>query len=253
MPAQPVALQPACKNISQLAQQGVKQDADQHHVGLQKLACVHGQVTNAGLRRDGFGHDQDDPHQAQRKAQADQDGRHRARQDDFAVQLPARQAVGAPHLNQAGVHIAYAVEGVDIDREKHRHRNQEQLGRLVDAKPQDHQRDQRQRGDVAHHLYGRVQQGFKKPHRAREQAKGQAQPAAYGQPGQRTACADLDVRPELTRFGQRPSRLDHLQRRRQHARREPAQRRSHLPQGDQANRHHPGQQALTQVAQEGGN
>jgi hypothetical protein len=50
------------------------------------------------------------------------------------------------------------VEGVEVDREEHAHRDQEQLGRLVDAEPQDHQRDQRQRRDVAHHLQGGIEQ-----------------------------------------------------------------------------------------------
>ena len=40
------------------AQQRVEQDAQQHHVGLQELARVHGHVADAGLRRDGLGHDQ---------------------------------------------------------------------------------------------------------------------------------------------------------------------------------------------------
>src|SRR5256885_12198175 len=29
--------------------------------------------------------------------------------------LPAREAVAAPHLDQHGIHIAYAVEGVQVD------------------------------------------------------------------------------------------------------------------------------------------
>ena len=43
------------------AQQRVEQDAQQHHVGLQELARVHGHVADAGLRRDGLGHDQHHP------------------------------------------------------------------------------------------------------------------------------------------------------------------------------------------------
>ena len=37
MPAQPVAFQPLGKNVCQLAQQGIKQDAHKHDIGLQKL------------------------------------------------------------------------------------------------------------------------------------------------------------------------------------------------------------------------
>ena len=44
------------------------------------------------------------------------------------------------------------MQRVEVDREEHAERDQEQLCRLVDAEPQDHQRDQRQMRHVAHHL-----------------------------------------------------------------------------------------------------
>src|SRR5256885_3025463 len=50
------------------------------------------------------------PHQAQRKTQADEDGGQRARQDDLAVQLPAREADRkSTRLNSSHLVISYAV------------------------------------------------------------------------------------------------------------------------------------------------
>ena len=42
--------------------------------------------------------------------------------------------------------------GVDIDRKEHAECDQKQLGFLIDAEPQDHQRNQREMGNVADHL-----------------------------------------------------------------------------------------------------
>ena len=195
MPAQPPALQRTSKHIGQLAQNCVEQDAHKHHIGLQKFTRIHGQVADARLGRDGLGHDQNHPHQPQRKTQAHEDGRQRSRQDDVAIQLPAREAVAAAHLDQTRVHVANAVKGVQIDGKEHRDADQKQLGRFVDAEPQNDQRNQRQRRDVAHHLDRGIEQRLGPAQRACEQPQQQAQAAANGQPRQRTPGTDLDMGP----------------------------------------------------------
>ncbi|MNT97440.1 hypothetical protein D3C72_2397660 [compost metagenome] len=60
------------------------------------------------------------------------------------------------------------MEGVQVDGKEDADGQQKQLGRFVDAEPQDHQRNQGQRGDVAHHLQGRVEQGFRVAEAARQ-------------------------------------------------------------------------------------
>ncbi len=183
------------------------------------------------------------PHQAQRKAHADQDRRQRRRQDHVAVQLPAGQAVAARHLDQALVGRADAVEGIEVDREEHADREQEQLGRLVDAEPQDHQRDQRQRRDVADHLQGGVEQGLGAARRLPvKQAEHQAQPGADGEAGAGAPQAGAQVRPQFARHGQRPEGLDDRPRLGQDAGRQPAGLRRDLPAERSAGRQRPRRQ-----------
>ncbi len=68
----------------------------------------------------------------------------------------AIHAVDAAHLDQMRIDALDAEQRVDIDREEHAERHEEELCFLVDAEPQDDQRDQRQMRDVADHLQRRV-------------------------------------------------------------------------------------------------
>ncbi|MGY3076057.1 hypothetical protein ACVWZZ_002428 [Bradyrhizobium sp. LM6.10] len=76
----------------------------------------------------------------------------RAREDHAPEQLAIAHAVDAAHLDQLGIDGADAVQRVEVDREEHAERHQEQLRALVDAEPQDDQGDQCQMRHVAHHL-----------------------------------------------------------------------------------------------------
>ena len=175
----------AGQHVGELAEQRVDDDAQQHDVGLQELARVHGHVADAGRGRDRLGDDQGQPHDAQRVAQADQDRGQGARQDHPAEQRPRAQAVGARHLDQRPVDMADAVEGVEVDREQDAGGDQEQLGLLVDAEPEDDQRDRGQMRDVAQHLQRGIEQPLGDREHAVEQAQREAQAAADGEPDQR--------------------------------------------------------------------
>ena len=63
-----------------------------------------------------------------------------------------RHAVDAAHLDKLRIDGADAVLGIDVDRKEHAERDQEELRRLVDAEPEDDERDERQMRNVAHHL-----------------------------------------------------------------------------------------------------
>ncbi len=73
---------------------------------------------------------------------------------------------------------ADAVQRVDVDRKEHAERDQEDLRGLVDAEPQDHQRDQRQMRHVAHHLQRRVGELAGELRQAVRQTEGEADAAA---------------------------------------------------------------------------
>ena len=123
------------------------------------------------------------------------------------------------------------MEGVEVDREEHADRDQEQLGRLVDAEPQDHQRDQRQRAGCCAPSAGVESSSVS----AQREASRSAGPAAG--PGRRRWRSPASARPVLiaTWLHSSPdaasvqNALHHRQRRGQHARRQPAQRRRELP------------------------
>ena len=102
-------------------------------------------------------------------------------------------AVAARHLDQLRIDRADAVQRVEVDREEHAERDQEQLGRLVDAEPQDHQRDQRQMRDVADHLQGGVGERVAELRQAVGEAEREAEAAADGEAGEGAQEADPDV------------------------------------------------------------
>ena len=178
MPAQRTRSSALREHVGELAEQRVEQDADHHHVGLQELARVHRHVADARLRRDRFRHDQHHPHQPEREAHADENRRQRARQDHVAIQREARQPITARHLDQVRIDRTDAVKGVHVDREKHAERDQEKLGLLADAEPQDHERNHRERGDVADHLERRIERGLGGPEKAGREAEHEADAAA---------------------------------------------------------------------------
>jgi hypothetical protein len=88
------------------------------------------------------------------------------------------------------------VEGVEVDREEHADRDEEELRRLVDAEPQNHAQDQRKRRDVAQHLQRGVEQCFEHDaHDARSDSKMAARVYAQSRPGR------LRVEPALRSCG----------------------------------------------------
>ena len=62
MPTQEPAFQKTRHHVSCLPQQRVKADAQEHDVGLQKIASVHRHVPDPVIARDGFRYDQRQPH-----------------------------------------------------------------------------------------------------------------------------------------------------------------------------------------------
>ena len=71
VPAQPEPLQQLGADVGQFAKNGVKNDGDHHHVGLQKFTRIHRQVADTGVRRDGFGDNKRQPHQTEGETHAD--------------------------------------------------------------------------------------------------------------------------------------------------------------------------------------
>ena len=81
MPTQEPALQKTRHHVSRLPQQRVKADAQEHDIGLQKIAGVHCHVPDPVIARDGFRYDQRQPHNAQRVPKPNQNGGQRTRQN----------------------------------------------------------------------------------------------------------------------------------------------------------------------------
>ena len=154
-------------DVGELAEQRVDDERQDHDVGHHEFARRVGHVADARRCGHGFGDDQRQPHDAEREAQADEDRGQRAGEDHLAEQRPAAHAVDAAHLDQLRIDGAHAVQRVEVDREEHAERGEEELCLLADAEPQDDQRDQRQVGDGAQHLQRRVGQPVREAARRR--------------------------------------------------------------------------------------
>ncbi len=245
MPAQPDALQPAGGDVGQLAEQRVEQDRQHHHVGLQKLAGVHRQVTDAGTGRDRLGDDQGQPHETEGEAHANQNRRQRAGQDHLAKQGESAESVAARHFHQRRVDVADAVVGVQIDGEQGAERNEKDLCALVDAEPEDHQRDQRQVRHVADHLHRAVEQTLAPGRQTGDETEQQADAAADGEADAGAPAANGQMGPELAAAEQLPAGRKHSAGRRQDAGGQQPEDHRALPGRQQRDRQGPRRQTLT--------
>ena len=210
MPGQRQPLQRARGAVGELSEQGVDQDAEHDDVDQHEFARLHRHVAEARRRRDGLRHDQRQPHDAEREAQADEDRRQRARKDHAAEQFAVAHAVDAAHLDQLRIDGADAVQRVEIDRKEHAERDQKQFGGFVDAEPQDDERNQRQMRNVAHHLQRRVGQFAGELRQAVGKPEGKADAAADDEADARAPEADPDVALEFARQQQLPARQRHV-------------------------------------------
>ncbi len=87
--------------------------------------------------------------------------------------------------------------GVQVNREQGAQRNEEYLGGLVDAEPQDDQRDQRQVRHVADHLHRAVQQTLPPFAQAGNEAQRQTDAAADGETDPGAPAADCQMGPDF--------------------------------------------------------
>ena len=79
-------------------------------------------------------------------------------------------------------HRADAVKGVEIDREKHADGNEKNLGFLLNAEPQDHERDDGEVRHVAEHLQRQIDQRFCASRNTVQDAEEEAEPPPMKRP-----------------------------------------------------------------------
>ena len=175
-------------------------------------------------------------------AQADQDRGQRPGQDDPPEQREAAEPVDPRHLDQAAVDRADAVEGVEVDREGAADRHEEDLRPLVDAEPQDDERDDRQVRHVAQHLHRGVEDGLRRPRDAAEDAEHEADAAADEEALERAFGRDRRVGQQRAVREALPERgEDGARRGQQPARDQPALRRD-LPREEEDEGQRPGRE-----------
>src|SRR5580693_2199250 len=143
-PSQLPALENLHERVGSLAEKSVEQNREHDNVGLHKLARLHGHVADAGLGRDRLREDQRQPHHAEREAKANEDRGKRTREDHAPKQRPAAKAVTARHFDKLRIDAADAMQRVQIDRKEYAERHDEKLRVLVDAEPDDDQRNKRE-------------------------------------------------------------------------------------------------------------
>ena len=133
-------------------------DADEEHAGhdeivaLARVARVDDEVAEARVDGDHLGGDDDDPRDAERDPQADEDLRQRGREDDAREEPRRREAEVAAGLEVHRGHAAHSVHRGDDDGEEGAEEDQEARRRLRYAEPQDRERHPRERADRARHL-----------------------------------------------------------------------------------------------------
>ena len=100
---------------------------------------------------------------------------------DLADQAPALQPEAAGRLDHAAVHVAHAVGGVEVHGEQRGQTDEEHLGRLADAEPDDEQEDQGGVGDACA-ASAAAHRGAPRPGgQAHDDPEGQADPGAERQ------------------------------------------------------------------------
>ena len=92
----------------------------------------------------------------QRLPHADEHLRCGAGHDDGAEPLPEREAQHLRGFEELRIDLADGREGIQVQRKAHAERDQQHLGQLADAEPQDEQRDQAEVRQCANHLHRRV-------------------------------------------------------------------------------------------------
>lgn len=136
-----------------------------------------------------------------------------ARREDHVPQPLRPGEVHRPGgLDGLAVDTADPGQGVEVEREAHAHRDQGQLGGLVDAHPDDEERDQPEVGQRAQHLHRRVDGVLTDPaeaggHRERQtEGRTDGEPqghASYGDQGGRAERAVLHEVDRLLEHGRR--------------------------------------------------
>ena len=129
---------------------------------------------------------------------------------------------------------------VQVDWEEHAHRDQEQLGRLIDAEPQDHERDDRKMRHVAEHLHRRVQESLGTARQAVQHPESKAERTSDREPERRTLATDCNMVPKLARQGEIHAGAHNGGRRRQNPPGNPAFITSQLPHQKRNGRQNPG-------------
>jgi hypothetical protein len=166
------------------------------------------------------------------------------RKDHAAEQFAVAHAVDAAHLDELRIDGADTVQRVEIDREKDAERDQKQLRALVDAEPEDHERNQREMRHVAHHLQSRIGQPGRELRQAVGEPEGEADAAADQKADRGAPEADPDVAHELAGEQELPTGKRDVAWRGQHASRHEPSDASRLPDHDDGERHDPLDQAV---------
>ena len=127
------------------------------------------------------------------EAQPRHDGRHGEGHDDPPDKLPSLHAETASGLDHAAVHVAHAVERVEVHGEQGGQGDEVHVGGLADAEPDDEQEDQGRVGHGAQHLQRRIEELLAQSVEAHDDAEDQPDPGAQGEALEGALDGDPDV------------------------------------------------------------
>jgi hypothetical protein len=192
-----IVLQDADGYVGTDPDQCVNEDAhDQVGDLLQAVRLAH-QVADALAGTDALGEHERDDRDAGREAQPRHDGRHGERHDDAPDQLPPLHTETAGGLDHPAVHVAHAVERVEVHGEQRGQPDEQHVGGLADPEPNDEEEDQRGVGNRPEHLHRRVEKLLAEAVQAHDDAEDETDARPEGKAQEGATDGDADVADEI--------------------------------------------------------
>ena len=168
-------VRPLEREVGDQADHADHDDAEDDLAGVQQRLRVGDHVADAGRRADQLGDDHVGPRPAEHEAQRLRDLRRGVRQQHAAHDARGVGAERVGGLDEVAPRRADDHRDHQHDLEEHADEDHEQLLRLADAGPQDQERDERGRGQVARERHERLEKRLDRLERAHRDAERHAE------------------------------------------------------------------------------
>src|SRR5919109_3349814 len=171
-PAQHPPLDDADERVRHSTEDRERDDGDEHEVDARRLLRVSEAEAETARASEELRDDDEQPGLRRAEAQTREQVRQRGRQNDAACDLPSPQIEDASDLDELSIDAGDSRDEVHVDGEERADRDERDLGRLVDAEPEQEERRPRKRRDGAQRLQRRLERPLRALRQARDQTEG---------------------------------------------------------------------------------